>query len=320
MPASDLYYSELTDPAIVGSFYSALEDAMDTSWVGRLMWLNTDSVQESETYKMLGQAAPLRKWKGKRQANQLNKYSITIDNDLYESTMEFDKRELRQDKTGQIQIRIGDQAMRAVQHWERLLSDLINGNGDAYDGESFFDTDHGESGTAQKNALTTTDIAALNVGTATTPTADEMASILVEAVAYFHSLTDDQGEPANGGASSFTVMCGARPIYSAALQATGLDFISTGASNPVRSLTGQNITLRPVYNTRLTGASSLFYLFRDDGMTKPFIGQEESGVQVEVLGEGSDYAFDNHAHKFGINANRGVGYGEWKHAIKLTMD
>ena len=319
MPASDLHYSDLTDPSIIGSFYSALEDAMDTSWVNRLMWLNTESVQESETYKMLGQTSPLRKWKGGRHAKQLKKYSIEITNDLYESTMEFDKRELRQDKTGQIQIRISDQAQRATQHWEKLLSDLINANGTGYDSQNFFDTDHNESGSNQSNALTNSDIAALNVATATAPTADEMASILVEAVAYFHSITDDQGEPANGGASQFTIMCGARPIYSAALQATGLEFISTGASNPVRSLTGQNITLRPVYNTRLTSASSLFYIFRDDGMTKPFIGQEESGVEVEVLGEGSDYAFNNHAHKFGINANRGVGYGEWKHALKLTL-
>lgn len=319
MPASDLLYSELTDPAVVGQFYSALEDAMDTSWVNRLMWLNNASVQEAETYKMLGQTSPLRKWKGARQNKPLNKYSIEIENDLYESTMEFDKRELRQDKTGQIQVRIADQARRAVQHWERLLSDLINDNGVAYDGQNFYDTDHDESGSNQANALTNSDIPALNVATATAPTADEMANILVEAVAYFHSLTDDQGEPANGGANSFTIMCGARPVYSAALQATGLDFISTGASNPVRSLTGQNITLTPMYNTRLTSAASLIYVFRDDGMTKPFIGQEENGVQVEVLGEGSDYAFDNHAHKFGVNANRGVGYGEWKQALKMTL-
>lgn len=320
MPNSDLYLSDLTSPAIIGRFYSQLEDAFDTSWVSRLMWKNEASVQEVETYKMIGQTSPLRKWKGARQNKPLNKFSIEIANDLYESTMEFDKRELRQDKTGQIQVRIADQARRAVQHWESLLSDLINSNGLSYDGQNYFDTDHDESGTNQSNALTNSDIPALDVASATAPTADEMAKILVEGAAYFMSLTDDQGEPANGNAQTFTVMCGSRPIYSAALQAIGLERISTGASNPVLALSGQGILLRPVFNTRLTSASSLFYMFRDDGLTRPFIGQEENGVQVEVLGEGSDYAFDNHAHKFGVNANRGVGYGEWKHGLKLTLN
>lgn len=319
MPISDIQYQTLTDPAVVGEFYARLEDAFDNSWVSRLMWLNNASVQEKETYAMLGQSSPLRKWEGRRQTNPLNQFSIEIENALYETSMEFQKRELRQDKTGQIQVRIADQAQRAMQHWEALLSDLINSNGLAYDGQNYFDTGHDESGSNQTNALTNSDISALDVSTATAPTPTEMANILVEAVGYFQDLTDDKGEPINGSARSFTVMAGARPVYSAAIQATGLNNIASGATNPVEALTKQGIALNPVYNTRLTGVTDAFYIFRDDGIVKPFIGQEEGGVEVEVLGEGSDYAFEHHAHKFGINANRGVGYGQWQHALKLTL-
>ncbi|MFK5283404.1 Mu-like prophage major head subunit gpT family protein, partial [Lacticaseibacillus paracasei] len=77
--------------------------------------------------------------------------SLSITNKHYENTLEVALRDLRRDKTGQIQARIQDFADRQLTHWASLLSTLIINAPSTvcYDGQFYFDTDHseGSSGT-----------------------------------------------------------------------------------------------------------------------------------------------------------------------------
>jgi phage major head subunit gpT-like protein len=61
----------------------------------------------------------------------------------YESTLEVDRDEISDDKTGQIRMRIGELAARAATHKDYLISQLlINGETagyHSYDGVPFFD-------------------------------------------------------------------------------------------------------------------------------------------------------------------------------------
>ena len=71
-------------------------------------------------------------------------------------------------------------------------------------------------------------------------------------------------------------------------------------------------------NPRLTWTTK-FATFRTDGMTKPFIRQEEEGVTVSAIAEGSELEFRENKHHYGVKAIRNVGYGYWQHACLTTM-
>ena len=139
--------------AIIGRLATALEETSPPSWVDSIA-MSVASNQSSEEYKWLGMTAPMTEWLGGRNAKGFRTNGITIQNKRFESTLQVLVEEIRRDKTDQIQLRISELAVRASQHWTKLLTDLIVTPGNAYDGTAFFGTAHteGDSGT-QDNAL-----------------------------------------------------------------------------------------------------------------------------------------------------------------------
>ena len=307
---------------IIGSFYKKYTETVDGSWASQLATtINTD--KESETYRWLGAAPPVREWLGPRHEQVLGRYTMSITNRKYEATLRFDVDDIRRFKNDQIKVRIAEMARKAAMHPESLLSTLIiNGDtttsGLCYDGQQFFDTDHseGDSGT-QTNDLTSTEIPSANVSTATAPTASEMANILLECVGYQYGYKDDKGDNINGDARNFVVMVGTASLYSACAQAIGLNALASGADNPLRALSG--VTITPIFNPRLSALTSQIEFFRADGDVRPFIHQIEVPLTTQMIGAGSELEFEEDAHKFGVKVVRGVGYGMWQHAMEITL-
>ncbi len=321
------YSPSLSSRAIIGDFYRRLEGAFDKSWASKVGMPFT-SDQPSETYPWLGQVPAMREWGTGRLIKQLRADAVTLVNVLYEATMRIDIDDMRRDKTGQIAIRIGEQAKRAASHWEKLLSTLIeNGTGAtsglAYDQQYFFDDDHetGDSG-AQKNLLTNSEVSPLNVGTATQPTEAEMGPAILGVIGQMLTFKDDQGEPINGDARSFLVMVGHPQIFGPALSAcTKMELrAATGAVAP-NPLLAAGFSMDCVLNPRLTAASytDKFMVFRTDGDVKPFILQEEEGLKVDAIAEGSELEINERQHQYGITAQRVAAYGLWEHAAYATL-
>jgi len=302
---------KLSSRAIIGEFFNILAQDIGITWIPDVS-MPFDSNQESETYAWLGMAPAMREWIGGRQAKGFRENGITIKNKKYESTMEVLVDEIRRDKTGQIMIRIAEQAQRANAHWASLLSTLIAAGEGAvcYDGQYFFDTDHseGDSGT-QDNDLT--GAAATN----TQPTAAEAETAIMACVSAILGYKDDQGEPMNEGASLFRIM--APTVYLAPFaSALNNPFIAAGQSNLIANIDGFSFKLS--VNPRLSSGAK-FYVFRADGQTKPFIRQEEEGITVAAIAEGSELEFKEDKHQYGIKALRNVGYGYWQHACQYTF-
>lgn len=311
--------SQLSSRDVIGRFFLALEAANTQTWANRVGML-FKSDQATENYKWLGMSPMLREWIGGRNAKGLRQTGVSITNKKFEATLAIDKDDLRRDKTGQVQVRIDDLARRANQHWNSLLSTLIiNGESVAcYDGQFFFDTDHseGDSGT-QTNDLAVGDYSELNVATATNPTANELADVIVKMVQHLFGFKDDQGEPLNEDANEFIVMVPV-PFYGAALQAVTSKNLNTGSGvrdNPVAS---GAFKVNVVANARLTWTTKLA-LFRTDASAKPFILQEETGPTMQAVAEGSEHEFKHREHLYGVEADRNVGYGFWQHAVLATL-
>ncbi|MCS6297159.1 MAG: Mu-like prophage major head subunit gpT family protein [Nitrospira sp.] len=314
--------SGLGSRAIIGTFYETLEQAIGSTWMGRLA-MAFSSDQESETYKWLGASPAVREWVGERLAKGLRENGLTIVNKTFEATLKILVDDLRRDKTGQIMLRIKEMADRVAAHPMSMISTLINNggaatNGLAYDGQYFFDTDHveGDSGTL-KNDLAAGDYAVLNVGAPTAPTSNEMADAILAVLGHFYSFKDDQGEPINEMAKQFLVMVPFN-MWGAAQTAVSANLLNTGSGGRDNPLTKMGVSIDVVANTRLT-AQDKFAMFRTDGRTKPFIEQTEEAVKISAIGEGSEYEFQNNAHLYGVKVIRNVGYGMWQQAIRATL-
>jgi phage major head subunit gpT-like protein len=308
----------------IGSFRKAYADGIDGSWAASLS-TRIDTDKETETYRWLGAAPPLREWRGYRLYQALGRYTMSITNLKYEASLRFDLDDLRRTvKTGnQIPVVLAEMAAKAARHPEVLLSTLITDmdtstSGLAYDGQNFVSASHseGNSGT-QKNDLTATEVPAADVTTTTAPTATEWANVLLQTIGYMYGLVDDQGDPINGDARSFAVMVGTTSLYAGLVQAIGLNRLASGADNPLSAMQGISIT--PILNPRRSAATTEFDIFRTDGNVRPFIHQVEVPLITTMVGAGSETEFEEDAHKFGLKIVEGMGFGMWQHAAEVTF-
>jgi len=320
MPAGNLY-SVLDDRNLKGGFNFALEAAMETIWAPQIS-VEIASDRETENFAWLGQVPVMRQWIGGRKETSLNKYTLTVTNHLYEVTLPISVADLRRDKTGQINQRISDLAVRTATNWNSLVGTLItNGeagvSGLAYDGQFFFDTDHNESGTNQTNDLTATEVPSANVATTTTLTTTEAAEIVTQTIAYMMGLTDDQGEPINQQPTQVLIICTKVGHYVGLKTALGLNNLGTGSGNNNPLLAWANFNISVIYvPTRVTAADKLYFFFGGASMgSTPIIRTVEVPVQTDM----KDDVFDNQRYLFGVTATRGLAYGMWQKAALVTL-
>lgn len=313
--------SLLSSRAIVGSYYAALEADNGAGWLDMVSNLY-GSDQASETYNWLGQTPAMREWLGGRQAKGFSGQGVTIINKHYEATLEIQKKDLRRDKTGQINARVAEFAQRGQTHWASLLSTaIVNGlTTTCYDGQYFFDTDHSEGDSGAQSNKIQVDISAMPGqvhGSVTAPSNEEAQAAIIKGITAIQSFVDDRGEPMNEFATSFVIQSG-MGLYPHL--AAGLSSVLTSpALNNVNPRLLANFTIELAPNPRLNSWTDQFAIFRTDAPTKALIRQSEQDVELKVKAEGSEFEFDNDAWQFGIDAWRGVGYGHWQRACHVTL-
>ena len=309
----------LSNRAIIGTFYRHLEQDAGQSWINPLSML-FQSDQGSETYAWLGQSPVMREWIGGRQAKGFSENKLTIHNRRFEATVAVMIHELRRDKTGQILVRIQELAERTNAHWASLLSQLmIQGEKETcYDGATFFSSEHQESKSPKQSNLIQVDKMSLGIPKAelgTEPNVKVIKAAILKGVRQILSIKDDQGEPLNENAKNFL-----------ALVPTGLmDVFNAALSSPVLSgaetndlATSRNFSLDYAVNPRLPWENQ-FMIFRTDGSVAPFIRQEEMPVKLNVIGEGSEEAFKEGRHLYGVDCWRNVGYGYWQKSCLVKI-
>lgn len=312
---------KLTERQVIGTFYRALSQNTGAGWVN-LVSNHFTSDQAYEDYAWLGQTPMMREWIGGRNAKGLREDSFLIRNKHYEATLDILVSDLRRDKSGQALVRIAELARRSNAHWASLLSQLIVAASASvcYDGQYFFDTDHAEGKSGTQSNDITVDISGLPVqvnGTPTNPSIEEMQLAIAAGITQIVSYLDDQGEPMNEDANAFAVMTPVS-LMNKAMQAVATP-AQVAASQTALQALQQDFSVQVVPNARLSSWTDKFAVFRTDSAIKSFIRQEETGVQLKVKGEGSEYEFDNDAHQYGIDSWRNVGYGYWQNSCLVTL-
>lgn len=303
--------SSLSSRAIKARLWQLLTQPTN-DWAAMIAGAVLPTDQASETYAGLGNVPALTAWDNgtQRHTQNLRSISFAITNAAYQTGLRVNVDDVRRNKVGQVEQRIADLVARYNQHWMKLLSSLIEGSTNCYDGTTFFSSSHSEAASGTQNN-TVSQVAATN----TDPTAAEMEASILNAIEALYGFKDDQGEPINEDKKSFIVMV--PPIFMSALSgALGASLLDTGAgsrSNIIATLGGFQIT--PVVNQRLTGTDKA-YVFCQDG--RSFIRQQETGPEISAKAEGSEFEHDYRQHEYGVATVRAAGYGNWQSAVKIT--
>lgn len=267
------------------------------------------SNSDRETYKWLGSMPRMREWGTGRVAKGLRTESYSVENLKYESTLEVDRDEISDDKTGQIRIRVAELADRAATHKDFLISQLlINGETsgfNSYDGVSFFNDAHvsGSSG-SQDNLITSTAVDPDN------PSTDEFKTGLKNAMGTMMNFKDDQGDPMS--ISSSGLIC----IVPTTMFLTAMEAINaTMISSTSNVLAGAARVIAFPWLTDL----SKWYLAKTDGVVRPFIFQDREPVEFTALTEDSDEGFRREKFLYGVRARYRMTYGYWQFAVRTNF-
>ncbi len=267
------------------------------------------SNSDQETYKWLGSLPRMREWGTGRLAKGIRTESYSIANLKYESTIEVDRDEISDDKTGQIRIRIGELAERTATHRDYLISQLLANGATAgflaYDGKTFFAADH-ESGASGVQ----TNLEAASATDPADPSTAEMKTALKSAIATLMGLKDDVGDPLNLTTGGLVLVCPTNHHF-AAMEALNATVISS-TSNVLAGAA----TVIPFPWLTNTAKS---YLLKTDGVVRPFVFQDREAPEFTSLTEDSDEGFKREKYQFGVRARYRMTYGLWQQAVEITF-
>jgi phage major head subunit gpT-like protein len=322
----------LTERAVLGMFFERLKQAMGMSWIDSICTSPFDSDQDSEEYNWLGMVPQLSKKGAKKSFSQVRENAWIVDNVEYQGGIQFPKKHILYDKTGQVQIRINELVDRARAHWISIVAPLIiNGAANTcYDDQYFFDTDHEEGASGGQDNNITVDISALPSvihGSTLEPSSSEMVHCIMKAVEQMLSFKDDKGEYVNEDMTEFLVLL-PTTLLTEGLAALRASTIDGGDTNIL--FEQDSFKFRVQASPRFSSWSSTFALFGTQGNQKPIIRQQRSpnqggnhnsdGLSVEQLWLNSEHCKLNDECLLSIETERAVAYGDWKKACLVTME
>jgi len=312
----------ITASGIRGEFYMALE-RLRALWLERLT-SRFDSNSAAEIYAWLGTPPGLTEVKGEDKGEELPEYSLTVRNKTFQGGIEFKREDLERDKTGNIAMtRTREFAGRCNDHDIVMISDLMaagNGHtlGYAYDGTNFFSASHSsnKSGT-QKNLLTKTTVASLQVTVAANPTAAEAVKAILGVIAHMLGYKDDQGFPCNANAREFMVQC-SPVLWQWLVPAIVNPVVNQGDTNTIASLKADGFDITVVANPLKT-STTVFEVYRTDAELKPYAIQEEVPLELNILDETSEFFKLNKKVKASAYTRKTSFYARWEYGAHATL-
>lgn len=270
------------------------------------------STSIDEKYGWLGALPGVREWIGDRLFKQLRAANYTLQNKKWESSLEFEKDDVDDDRTGGFMAQIQGLADEATYHPDELLFQVIAAaeSTACFDGQYFFDTDHswGDSGT-QSNDLT------YAAATGTVPTTAEFKASYHQALIKMLGYKNDQGKPyIRPKVGKLGNLIAAMPLE--------LFEVANAAFEQVFSLEGGAATTNVVIEkpkvipiAYMTDATK-WHLYYTGGPVKPFIFQARKPLEFKMKGADD---IEYKVLKAMTQARYNIGFGHWAAAVLTTF-
>lgn len=270
------------------------------------------SNSDQETYAWFGYAPKMRELVGTKNAVPLPAFDYTIKNKIWESTVSIDYMTYKFNRNGAIVAAVQNLGAKARQHVDYLLAQLINNNGNAYDGVTFYGDAHIDPGarytTGQDNNLTT------NI-TADAPTDVEFAAMVRTMRQAFWTFVDNEGDPVIPAPDATMVLHVPANYQGVAERIASVDFYQGASGTVGNDMKGK---YRPMVNPWIplaTSSHGYTYMHDPTGPHKPFIVQmaEDITIKDDLGGDNNFMTKDVHFSAEGIF---NVGYGDWRKSVK----
>jgi len=295
-------------------FLHTLAGMQAKTLIGLIASIETTAA-DSEKFIHLGQPPQMQPFKGDIEYGDLTEAGYTITPEQYAGGLVVRRKDLINDQTGGIRMRVMQLAAVASRHADKLgIQALVNGTsstiGLCYDGVSYYNDAHparkGEGGT-QDNLLAGSGTSSANVVTDIT-----------QALTYFGNAVAENGEPYFDDAEPREITF-AFPwaLIGAFKTATGAKELS-GTTNVVID----GIRVRLVPSGRLykeSADANDWYALRTDMPVKPLIQLIREGVSFHAQeSDASDSVFDHDLYKYKTMVYHTVKYGPWQMACKFV--
>jgi len=265
--------------------------------------METSSDSDKEDYGWLGQAPSMSEWIDERQLKTLNQFEYEIPNKDYEGTLSVDRNALKDDKLGNVVIRINDLARKARIHPRKLFIETIE-SGEVelcYDGQPFFSASHQDSAESGVQS---------NLQTGTGVSLAQIKADLDVAEASMLSYKDDTGEPWNEGEVKMGIVC--HPQLKRKFEELNTLGQINNSDNGMKGRISQ-IT----YSSRLSDVNDYYVSDISEGM-KAVIMQKRQDPVFNALEGDSENGFMRKKYHYGIDYRVGFGFGLWQKMIKVT--
>ena len=274
----------------------------ETSYADRVCYVES-SASDKEKYEWLGAAPQMTELKGQRIVTPLSDTGYELENKIYTSTIEIQRKHLDDNQTGSIKRRISQMALEASGHVNKLVIDaLVDGTSDAcYDGTAFFGNSHparADEGGTQDNLLGGT-------GNTTSACATDFAA----AKAAMLSFKSESGGVFHGDGGGSYIVIAPPQMEKSWLEVLGAGMISNTTN--MQSGMAQLIT-----SPRLTDTND-WYLLRADHL-RGLIFQERDALEFTALETNTESAFMRETYSYGCRARYACGYGFWQAAVKTV--
>lgn len=268
--------------------------------------METSSDGRDEEYGWLGQSPTMSEWGDERKIKALNDFDYKLKNKDYEATLGVMKNDLKDDRLGNVQVRINDLAKKARVHPRKLFFEaLVAGETElCYDGQPFFSASHQDSDDSgvQSNLMASTGftLAALKLDIETAETQMKV-------------LKDDVGEPFNESEIKIAVIC--HPSHVQKFRELNTLVQIANSSNGMKGRISHIVD-----SARMDAFGDAdHWVFADisNGIS-PFIRQIRQKPEFNALEGNSTAGFMKKQYFYGIDSREVFGYGLWQKMILVS--
>lgn len=264
-------------------FFQSLEKSAQRELL-QLLAMVLPSTKPIEVYKWLGALPQMKEWIGERQLAGLAKHGFEIENKKWANGIKVLADEIEDDEIGQVHPRIASLADEAARHQVKLVVALASAGftGTAFDGKTFYATDHAFGSNKLTDALSSTAYGSARV--------------------LMHNIKDENGRKLGLRATHL--------LYPPALEATAKEILeaeyiatATGVETNIWAGTVKGVMLDLDTDTE-------WHLVDLSKPLKPFISQQRRAVRFRARDQVNDSnVFDYDEFRYGADYRGNAGYG-----------
>lgn len=266
------------------------------------------SDSDSEDYAWMGEPPQMDEFVDELKFTPMSDATYQLQNKTYTSGIAVRRKDLEDEKTGGIAMRIRQLAEVAGRHPNKLLTTALTEGttNTGYDGVAFFSASHparGQQSATQSNLLTGSGTTTANVQTDLNAAVSALANFLAE-----------NNEPLNESFSRLVVV--APPILRKPL----LEAVNAGIIAQTSNVQLADLGFDLIFSPRLTADSaSDFYVGIQDTAVRGLVFQDRVAMEFTAQDNAdADSAFTREEYRYKTRYRARAGYGLWQKMVKIN--